>query len=172
MKNSTSSILGLTLLFVFTILSISNSFADSGKMDPERLHQVIANYSENTKVNGNVIVFEYQKVTLYCVWDANADRMRMLSPIANRADLTDEMLEAAMQANYHTVLDARYAVGDGVLYSAFIHPLSPITQQEIESAIRQVATAAVTFGSSYSSGELVFPGQNEQKAKKGQNQSM
>lgn len=161
-------------IFITFLLAISTfeCFADSKQMDPEQLRQVISDYSQKTKVSGNVISFEYQSIVLYCIWDANADRMRMISPIANRSDLSEEMIESAMKANYHTVLDARYALGDDVLYSAFIHPLSSISKLEIESAIRQVATAAATFGTSYSSGELVFPGKSEQKPKKGQNQSM
>ena len=171
MKNE--FIVSVKSVFVVFILFISTvSSANSNQMGPESLLKVISDYSNNVKTNGNVIAFDYESVTLYCIWDANADRMRMISPIANRTDLTNKMLEAAMKANYHTALDARYAIGDDVLYSAFIHPLSSITKAEIESAIRQVATAAITFGSSYSSGELVFPGSSEQKAKKGQNKSM
>ena len=89
--------------------------------------------------------------------------MRIVTPIANASDLTPELLELALQANYHTVLDARYAIGDGILYAAFIHPLSSMTKSELESAIRQVATSALTFGSSFSSGELVFPGENKKE---------
>lgn len=165
-----------SLILKLSIFLLVLTFGFVGKanaeMTPEKLHQAIDGYSDKAQVQGNVIVFEYQQMTLYCVWDANADRMRILSPIANRSDVTDEMMEAAMQANYHSVLDARYAVGDGVLYSAFIHPLSTITKAELESAIRQVATAAATFGGSYSSGELVFPGNSENKAKKGEAKSM
>ncbi len=162
------------LLFVFILLISSTQLRaqEIESMSPEKLFQVIENYSNKSQVQGNVIVFEYQQIQLYCVWDANADRMRLLSPIANRSDISDQMMEAAMQANYHSVLDARYAVGDGVLYSAFIHPLSSITKSELESAIRQVATAAATFGSSYSSGELVFPGNSENQAKGGKSKAL
>ncbi len=172
MSNGKSIPLTIVLVLIASFL-ITQAHAESdGQMTPEKMHQVISNYADKAKIQGNVIAFEYQKVPLYCVWDANADRMRMLSPIANRSDVTDEMMDTAMQANYHTVLDARYALGDGVIYAAFIHPLSSITKGELESAIRQVATAAATFGSSYSSGELVFPSNNENKAKSGQGKSM
>ena len=131
------------------------------KMSPEGLYEAIQAYSESTKVENNVISFKYNQVNLYCVWDINADRMRIITPIAKASDLSAELLELALKANYHTVLDARYAIGDDVLYAAFIHPLSSITKNEIESAIRQVATSALTFGTSFSSGELVFPGESE-----------
>lgn len=160
------------VIYFFTNLTIAASESRVPQMNPERLHAIISDYSSNVKVNNNVISFDYETVTIYCIWDANADRMRLVSPIASTSELSSELLELAMEANYHTVLDARYAIGDEVLYSAFIHPLSPITKNEIESAIRQVATAALTFGSSFTSGELVFPGNNEDEAQKGKGRSM
>ena len=53
-------------------------------------------------------------------------------------------------------LDAQYATNEGVLYSAFIHPLSPLTDGEARSAIDQVANLALTFGTTYQSGNLIF----------------
>jgi len=166
------TLLKLALLFVCSTLSYAEQSNSRVRMSPEILHTIISSYAENVTVNNNLISFEYQKVPIYCIWDAKADRMRMISPIADLSDLTSELLELALKANYHTVLDARYAIGDGVLYSAFIHPLSPITQEEVESAIRQVATAALTFGSSFTSGELVFPGNSSDQVQKGKSPSL
>ena len=59
-------------------------------------------------------------------------------------------------ANYHSSLDARYAVSQGIVYSAFLHPLSTLADDQLASALRQVAALATTFGSTYSSGELMF----------------
>ena len=50
------------------------------------------------------------------------------------------------------------AISEGMLYSAYIHPLSPLTDDEVLSAIAQVAKANITFGTEYSSGALVFGG--------------
>ena len=162
----------LAVLYLFSSLSIGAANSKQALMNPEKLHSIISDYSSNVKVNNNVISFDHEKVTIYCIWDANADRMRMISPIANTSDLNDELLELALKANYHTLLDARYAISEDVLYAVFIHPLSPITKNEIESAIRQVSTAALTFGTSFTSGELIFPGNAAEQAKKGKSQSM
>ena len=132
------------------------------KTTPEYLHYVISQYSDNVEISNNVISFQYAGVPLFCVWDANADRMRMLTPVAKVEDLEPELLITLLKANYHTVLDARYAIGNDVLYAAFIHPLSSITKDELESAIRQVANTALTFGTSFTSGELSFPGNNQE----------
>lgn len=168
-RRANSLVIKVFVLFVFSFCCYAEA---AHKMSPEALNSVISNYADKTKVSKNLISFEYQNVPIYCIWDANADRMRMVSPIAKLSDLSNELLELALKANYHTVLDARYAIGDGVLYSAFIHPLSPITQDEVESAIRQVSTAALTFGSSFTSGELVFPGEDDEQANKGKSPSL
>ena len=135
------------------------------KMTADRLLAVITEYAEDVKTENNLISFSYKKTKLYCVFDSNADRVRIISPIAEAEMVPDQMLIMALQANYHSVLDARYAIGDGIVYSAFIHPLSPLTIAELQSAIRQVATAAFTFGETFSSGELVFPGNRANESK-------
>lgn len=102
--------------------------------------------------------FSFHGIPIVCISDAAHDRMRLVSPILKEQDLTEEHRTAILRANFHTALDARYAAGNGVLFSTFIHPLSSLTERDLRSAIRQVATLVATFGSSYSSGELVFPG--------------
>ena len=66
-----------------------------------------------------------------------------------------------MAANFHTALDGRYATSEGVLYAAFIHPLSPLTEEELASALRQVAALARNFGTTYSSDALLYGGRRE-----------
>ena len=88
--------------------------------------------------------------------DVKHDRMRIIASITEYSELTAEQKDAIMTSNFHRALDARYAVSNGVLYSAFIHPLSPLTQKQIEDVLKQVSTLALTFGSSYSAGGLSF----------------
>ena len=64
-------------------------------------------------------------------------------------------------ANYHSALDVRYAISDEMVMAAYIHPLDPLVEAQVESAVRQVASAVQSFGGAYSSGELLFgPGRN------------
>jgi len=56
------------------------------------------------------------------------------------------------------VLDARYCIANGVLWSAFIHQLSILTDEELLSGLAQALTAAASFGTTYSSGALIFRG--------------
>lgn len=154
MKRLKASLLSL-------LLCLGVSATAQAQMNPEKLLKGIQNYGDSVKNEGNLISFMYKGVNLYCVFDKNADRMRLVSPIVEVSKVPPEALIIALQANYHTVLDARYAIGDGIVYSAFIHPLSPLTEKELQSAIRQVSTAAHTFGDQYTSGELSFPGASQ-----------
>ena len=63
-----------------------------------------------------------------------------------------------MQANYDAVLDARYALANDIVWSVFIHPLSSLTQKDFLSAVAQTVTAVETFGTSYTSGAVIFGG--------------
>lgn len=150
-----------TAFLIASLFSSSAAFAND-KMTPKILLETIQSYGEDVKDEGNLISFMYKGINLYCVFDQKADRMRLISPIVEVEKVPEEALIIALQANYHTVLDARYAIGDGIVYSAFIHPLSPLSKVELQSAIRQVSTAALTFGDQYTSGEMFFPGQQGQ----------
>lgn len=156
----------LTRLFTaFLIMSAwCYSSVAIAKMTPKLLFSTITQYAENVQQEGNLIGFSYKGIGVYCIFDAKADRMRLISPIIEVEKVPQEALIVALQANYHSVLDARYAIGNGLVHAAFIHPLSPLSVPELESAIRQVSHAALTFGDEYSSGELFFPGQQQPRS--------
>jgi len=117
---------------------------------------VIHELGEQTEDNGNAIQFVYQGVGIMLVYDTHADRMRLIAPIVETDTLPDGVLMKAMQANFHSALDARYAISQGAAWAAFIHPLSDLSEQLFRSAIHQVAVARATFGEEYTSGYLTF----------------
>lgn len=127
-------------------------------MTQQRMHSIIQEAAGDAVVAGNMVRFTFDGVELLCVSDVAADRMRIISPIVALDSVDSEQMLLALMANFHSVLDARYAVSDGVLYAAYIHPLSPLADTEVVAAISQVATAARTYGGSYTSGELFFGG--------------
>jgi hypothetical protein len=96
------------------------------------------------------------EVALACMVDVRFDRMRIIAPIAELEEVNDEVRDACLDANFHTALDARYATSDGVLYAAFIHPLSSLDAELALSALGQVANLVETFGTTFSSGSLIF----------------
>jgi len=92
--------------------------------------------------------------------------MRIISPIAETTDITDEQIGAAMEANFHSALDVRYAISDGIMWSAFIHPLKELTPSQAIDAVIQVYSAAITFGDTYASTNLSFPKATSTEEKK------
>ena len=157
MNNKIVAWLPLVLIFATGLVQAAEE-APAG-MSQQQLNELIEHYGEDVKRTGNAAEFVFEEVEMLTVSDANADRMRIISPIAHISNVEPQMVVQAMAANFHSVLDARYALGDdGTIYAAFIHPLSSLTEQQLISALRQVASANETFGSTFTSGELVFPG--------------
>lgn len=145
--------------------SFTSLFGENENMNGETLENVIREFSENEiSVKGNVIEFEYRKMLLYCIYDEAHNRMRIISPIKNYSDVGEAEKDRMFASNFHSALDARYAESNGVLYSAYIHPLSPLTQTDVLSAIYQVASLHLSYGTEYSSGLLSFGGSKEEDA--------
>ncbi|HAA17563.1 MAG TPA: hypothetical protein DCP28_01850 [Cytophagales bacterium] len=132
-------------------------------MTSERMLKIIDALVPELQQQGNAVFFEYEEVPMMLVYDESADRMRIVSPIIEVSRLEEGMLEKAMQANFHQALDARYAISEGLVWSAFIHPLSDLSSELLRSGIHQVAVAHVTFGGQYTSGALVFGGEEGQR---------
>ncbi|MEM6732672.1 MAG: hypothetical protein AAF658_14025, partial [Myxococcota bacterium] len=65
--------------------------------------------------------------------------------------------------NFDSALDARYAIANDQIWSVFVHPLSSLTPRDLVSGIAQTANCVATFGSSFSSGALVFGGGDSQR---------
>ncbi len=102
--------------------------------------------------------FSIEKVKVIVVTDEKRDRMRILVPIRQASSLSSEELFRAMQANFDTALDSRYALAKGILWSTYIHPLRALHHKQFISAIGQTVNAAITYGTTYTSGVLTFGG--------------
>lgn len=144
--------LGLSLV----LAAFGCATASPEVMTQQSLASHIERFVGSAEVSPNVVEFQYEGVAMASVSDAAHDRMRLIAPITGLDSLEQGQLEILLVANFHTTLDARYALSDGVVYAAFLHPLSTLTDVQLESAIRQVAALARNFGSSYSSGELIY----------------
>lgn len=125
-------------------------------MTRDRLESVVTRLSPITDGGGGVLAAVWNEVPMLVVSDESMDRMRIVSPIVETTELTERELEIMMEANYHATLDARYATSEGVLYAAYIHPLSSLTEEQVLSAMRQVAALVRNFGTTWSSDEMIF----------------
>ena len=128
------------------------------KMTAEKLSDLILTFDKEAKVNENNVQFMLSERAVFLVFDEKADRMRIMSPIAPAGLANEEILTRMLQANHDAVLDARYSLANDVVWSVFIHPMGSLTQDDFLSGVAQTVTAAKTFGSSYTSGAIVFGG--------------
>ena len=132
--------------------------APAPRMTGSLLEEIIREAVTEFRIENTVMKFKYRDVSMACIFDRAQNRMRIVAPIAAVTELSPSEIGIILEANFHTALDGRYATSDGVLYAAYIHPLSMLQRKELHSALRQVASLVETFGSSYSSGELIFGG--------------
>ncbi len=135
----------------------------SQNMSAERLGELIGEVSDSVQQSGNRWQFVIEDRVLLCIVDESANRMRIISPIAEREKLDEELLLNALVANFHTALDVKYAISDEILWSVFLHPLKELSDAQAKDAILQVYYANLTFGTTFSSTHLVFPGNTKKK---------
>ncbi len=127
-------------------------------MNNERMHDLLAKIDPDLQGELGYWAIKYESLAAQIITDENADRMRVIVPIVKVEDVEEGELLRLMQANFDSALDARYSVANGVIWSTFIHQLSILSDQEFLSGLAQALTAATTFGSTYSSGALIFRG--------------
>lgn len=132
---------------------------NSTAMNNARLDSIIREHSET--IHDDTLgywKFEYQDHVLIVMTDEPHNRMRIITPVAEIADLSEEIWLLCMSANFDRALDARYAVSGDYLWSAFIHPLKQLDVAQVLDGMDQVATLAKNFGTSFSSSNLFFGG--------------
>ena len=133
-------------------------------MTAAHIGEIISSVSDSIQTNGSSTwQFLYKDRLIICITDENANRMRIISPIIEREKLEEEQILNSLVANFHTALDVKYAISDEILWSVFTHPLKELTDHQVEDAISQVYYANLTFGVSYSSTTLTFPGNTQKK---------
>lgn len=143
------------ILLTFSLLLFSN-LCMGDAMNQTSMENIIKNLAQESKGKRGFIEFNYNNVKMYLISDVKHNRMRIISAVAKYNELSIKHLDAILESNFHKSLDARYAVSNGTLYSAYIHPLSELHSSQIKSAVEQVANLALSFGKGYSSGILRY----------------
>ncbi len=164
------SILAATMVLVLGLTACGSATAqdDNGSSAPsalndnpmtaERLGQLIRGIDEEAESSGPVWAFSVADLEVAVIYDVSADRMRIIIPIGPIEDVPKEELVRILQANFDSALDARYAIADGKLWGAFIHPLSELSDEEFLVGLGETANVVLTYGTTYSSGLFIFGG--------------
>ncbi len=135
--------------------SVAESFP---AMTNERLQQILQRIDPEFTGSPGLWQIQVENIPVRVITDTNADRMRIVAPIRKAEELSPQEMLRILQANYDTTLDARYAVGQGVLWSTFVHPLSSLTDRDFVSGLGQTVNIVLTYGKTYSSGTFTFGG--------------
>jgi len=130
--------------------------AAEGPMTLERMDAVIREHGAQVLRRDGIWEFDFFGVRMACVTDAKHNRMRLISPVIELNKVTPEQHLKLLEANFHTALDARYGASEGILYALFLHPLGSLGDDQLRSALLQVAALARSFGGDYSSGTLRY----------------
>lgn len=148
----------MKILLILSVLFGFSPLVNAEVMTQDKMEKIVVAKVDVIKHKKGYVLFNYNKIKIALISDVKHNRMRLIAPVAGYPSLTPAVTKAVMESNFHLALDARYAVSADVLYSAFIHPLSSLTKEELIGALNQVSSLALTFGSTYTSGSLTFKG--------------
>ncbi|MGF1508634.1 MAG: hypothetical protein ACFB9M_03930 [Myxococcota bacterium] len=127
-------------------------------MDDEQLDALLRRVDPNFRRQGAVRELDLEERAVVVISDARANRMRIMTAITPSEELPADKLRRLLQANFDSALDARYAVAQGMVWSVFVHPLGSLSAEDALSGLAQVVVAAESYGTSFTSGALVFGG--------------
>ena len=152
-------------LLMILALAFSINSVSSQEMDNASLDEIFKTMSDSIQGESGRWQFVINDVMFFCVTDTAHSRMRNISPITESNTSDEDQKTLLLLANFHTALDIKYAISYDVLWSAFIHPLRELTVAQVKDAVSQVYYANITFGTTYTSTDLVFPGKPKKEAK-------
>ena len=138
-------------------------------MTAARLEAILSQETNDLRTENGRLLFTFDDRPMIALVDETMNRMRIVAPITAAENLTGEQIQNMLIANFHTTLDGRYAVTNGTVVATFVHPLSSLQENDLQSALRQISQLANNFGSTYSSGELLLRpgGQTQQQQNSG-----
>ncbi len=124
--------------------------------DYAALDRFIREYTDEVEGGNGRWAFEVVGIPVMVLADQVADRMRIMTPVASVADFEDDEFHKLLLANYDRALDARYAINDGILWSAFIHPMGSLSHEQFDDGLQQVVRLSENFGTTYASSDMQF----------------
>ena len=162
------------LIFLLLPCWIAVAFPLSAQvaMDNQRLEEVLRAEAKKIEGEPGSWMLYYSERILVVLTDVANNRMRIFTPILEETKLSATEMQRMLAANFHSALDAKYGLYEGFVVSVFTHPLAELSTPQVVDALRQVVSLADTFGTSYSSTDLIFGGDSERsKSEKRINQS-
>ncbi len=154
--------LSLWPLAVLLLMAKANAAQDGKGLKPEgpmtnaRLERILRTLEPNVKGGNGQWQVVRDGVPVMILTDESHNRMRVIAPAAELKEVHQQILMRMMEANFARALDTRYAVSQGIVWAASIHPLDSLRERDLISGLRQVITLVKTTGTTYSSSDLQF----------------
>lgn len=144
--------LSLLAFLLFSPVFLSAQVMDNARMDS--IFRVVLDSVTGAPGRWELTIGDFK---MLCLTDESHNRMRIVTPVQRLEDATPEEIYQCLEANFHTALDVKYAIADEMIWVAFIHPLGSLQDDQLIDALKQVRSAALTYGTIYTSTDLVFP---------------
>ena len=123
--------------------------------NPE-LGYFLGEYADITEGDNGFWRLQYKGRELLVVTDEGNNRMRIMTAVRPEWKVKKRHHLEMLKAQFHKLLDVKYAIYNGMLWSLFMHPLAQLTREQLPDALSQVYWAAENFGTSYNSSDLEF----------------
>lgn len=153
-------------LLLLSICLVSLSSVISQEMTLEKLKKTIQSKARLVEDVGAMAEYELDSVSIVLVTDVTNNRMRLVAGILEVEKLKEKDYKILMEANFDRALDAKYAISNGILWSVFVHPLKELNEELVINGLYQVRNLVYTYGTTYTSTQFVFGGQEEEKKPK------
>ena len=151
------------LLFFLLLIFSCNLYAQN--MTVKEMGKILKKEAKIIEGKDGIWTIEYGEHPVMVVTDEKANRMRIFTPIVPSDEVNEKALIKMLEANFHSALDAKYSIWEGVIISVFTHPLRELTEFQIIDAVKQVVRLADTFGTTFSSTEFIFGGEEKENKK-------
>lgn len=146
------------IILAMSMFVFSGNYLAAEPMNQYSMEKIVKEMAIESKGEKGVVEFNFNNIRMYLISDVKHNRMRILAPVEEYKNLSAEHRTAVLNSNFHLSLDARYAVSNDILYSVYVHPLAQLNDEQVRSAVKQVANLALSFGNQYTSGVLNYGG--------------
>lgn len=155
----------LILSLIVIIALTATTLQAQKRMDNKRMSDIFSESVDRVEGEKGAWQLLFKERILLVLTDEPNNRMRIFTPIVEEDEIDASQMRDMLRANFHSALDAKYSMYNGLVISTFTHPLKELTEQQLLDALSQVVNLANTFGTSYSSTELIFGAPEEERRK-------
>lgn len=144
-----------SLLCILSVATLSSA-AGVECSDADGIRAVLNEVALDVSGAEGQYIARYRNVRILVHANEQHSRLRIMTPVAAAHDMPLDELRILLEANYGRALDAKYAIGEGVVWALFNRPLVGLDRETLLDGADQVVNLKKNFGTSYRSTNLTF----------------